>query len=62
MTEVYDAEGAGGGNNTRTGTGEVVAFEGGSAGCVGRLGCAGTLADAVFHAELKSAGTVPGVI
>ena len=59
---MYDAEGAGGGNNTRTGTGEVVAFGGGSAACAGGLGCTGTLANAVFHAELKGAGTVPGVI
>ena len=54
---MYDAEGAGGGINTRTGT----AFGGGVAGCCGWLDCAGTAANAVFHTELKGAATVPGV-
>ena len=56
---MYDADGAGNGINTRTGT---PAFGGGVAGCAVGLDCAGTVANAVFHAELKGAGTVPGVI
>ncbi len=53
-----EAEGDGTGINTRTGT----VFGGGVAGCAGGLDCAGTAANAVFHAELKGAGIVPGVI
>ena len=58
MTEVLDAEGTGKGINTRTGT---PVFGGGVAGCAGGFVCNGTVANAVFHAELKVTGTVPGV-
>ncbi len=53
-----DAEGAGKGINTRTGAPVV---GGGVAGCAGGFDCAGTVANAVFHAELKVTGTVFGV-
>ena len=54
-----DALGAGKGINTR-GTTPVIG--GGVADCAGGLDCAGTVANAVFQAELKATGTVPGVI
>ena len=53
-----DADGAGGGINTRTGT---PTYGGGVAGCDTGFGCAGTLANAVFHAELNVTGTGFGV-
>ncbi len=55
---MYDAEDAGNGINTRTGT---PAFDGDGADCACGLVCAGTVANAVFHAELNVTGTVPGV-
>ena len=58
MREVYEAVGAGNGIKTRAiapPIGSVVV------GCPDWLGCTGTVANAVFHAELKGAGTVPGV-
>ena len=56
---MYDADGAGKGINTRTGT---PVFAGDAACGGGWLDCAGTVANAVFHAELKGTGIVPGVI
>ncbi len=53
-----DADGAAGGINTRTGT---PVFGGGVAGCDIGFDCAGTVANAVFHAELKVTGTGFGV-
>ena len=53
-----DADGAGGGINTRTGG---PAFGGGVARCAVWFACAGTEANAVFHAELNVTGTMFGV-
>ena len=53
-----EAEGTAKGSNMRAGT---PAFAGGVAGCAGGFGCTGTVANAVFHAELKVTGIVAGV-
>ncbi len=59
MIDVYDALSVAGiGNRTRATT---AVFGTGVVGCTGRLDCAGTVANAVFHAELKGTGFVPGV-
>ncbi len=60
MIDVYDAVSvAGRGIKTR---GTTPVFGTDVVGGTGRLDCVGTVANAVFHAELKGTGFIPGVI